>query len=107
MPRSGACGGAPLFSRLQPEEPMKALVCALLMIPVLVRADDITEIDGTVITGKITRTDAVGLIVMTDSGVSHIKFKDLPKEIQQKYGYNPVKAAEYQTAALAESIASQ
>ncbi len=71
-------------------------------------ADDITLISGKEYKGvTVTRVEADGIMVMTDSGIEKLYFAWLPKEIQQKYGYNPAAAAAYaaQNAAVQQRIA--
>ena len=46
-------------------------------------------------TTNITHVDPDGLTVMTDSGIQKLTFASLPKDIQQKYNYDPKKAAEF------------
>lgn len=56
-------------------------------------ADDFTLVDGTEYKGvKVSRAEPDGLVVTTTSGVVKLFFTDLPKEVQEKYHYDPKKA---------------
>ena len=67
-----------------------------------VTGEDITTTTGTKYSNvTINRADPDGLVVMTESGVTKIPFSILSKELQAKYGYDPLKAAKYQEAVQA------
>jgi hypothetical protein len=56
-------------------------------------ADDFTLVDGTEYKGvKVSRAEPDGLVVTTAHGVIKLFFTDLPKEVQEKYHYDPKKA---------------
>jgi hypothetical protein len=72
----------------------------LLLIGMLITgrllADDFTLINGKQYKGvTVTRVEPDGIMVMTDTGIEKLYFTWLPKEVQQKYGYNPQVAASY------------
>jgi hypothetical protein len=76
--------------------------CQLMKIAVLVLiltaasavfADEFTLKDGTQYKGiQVTRTEPDGLVVTTANGIVKLFFTDLPKEVQEKYHYDPKKA---------------
>ncbi len=56
-------------------------------------ADDFILNDGTQYNGvKVTRAEPDGLVITTAHGVIKLFFTDLPKEVQEKYHYDPKKA---------------
>ena len=58
--------------------------------------EDLTTINGKKYKGvTISSIEPDCLVVVTDSGIERINFVNLPKAIQEKYGYDPVKAAQY------------
>jgi len=53
-------------------------------------AADFRTLDGTQYKGvTVKRVEADGVVVVTDAGVSKIYFTELPKEVQERYGYRP------------------
>jgi hypothetical protein len=57
-------------------------------------AGDLTTLDHVTYQDvRVTRVDADGIIALYSGGGGKIFFTNLPPEIQQKYGYDPVKAA--------------
>ena len=52
----------------------------------------------------IKRTEPDGIVVLTESGVSKVRFSKMTKEDQLRYGYDPVKAAAYEDEILQKEI---
>lgn len=50
---------------------------------------------------KVSRVEPDGIVIITKTGVIKLYFLELPKDVQEKYGYDPAKAAAF-TAAEAE-----
>jgi len=44
---------------------------------------------------RVSRVEPDGVIVTGKSGISKIYFTELPKDVQQRFGYDPQKAADY------------
>lgn len=91
---------------------MKSIVALLIFVLGIgsLRADDFTLINGKVYKGiTVTKTEPDGITVMTDSGVEKLYFVWLPKQVQQKYGYNPQVAAAYsaQSAQAQQALSQQ
>ncbi len=67
-------------------------------------ADDFKTINGKEYKNvTVSRVEPDGIIVKTKSGISKVYFSELPKEIQERFNYNPEKSAAYsaeQNAAL-------
>jgi hypothetical protein len=59
-------------------------------------SDDFRTIDGKEYNKvSLSRVEPDGIVVITDSGVVKLYFTELPKEVQQKYHFDPVKAAAF------------
>lgn len=81
------------------------LVIACCLALVSLRAEDITLRDATVLkNAKVTEATPAYISVAHDAGVAHVMLQDLPADLQKKYGYDPVKAAQY---AAADAAAQQ
>src|SRR5213596_2341957 len=66
-------------------------------------ADDFKTIDGREYkNAKVSRVEPDGIVLITKSGISKVYFNELPKEVQERFHYDPQKAA----AASAEQAAS-
>ena len=46
----------------------------------------------------VTQVEADGIVVRTKSGISKLYFVELPKEVQQRFNYNPQQAAAFTSA---------
>ena len=51
----------------------------------------------------VTRVEADGVVVKSKSGISKVYFTELPKEVQERFHYNPEKAAAAQAAAAQQA----
>lgn len=49
----------------------------------------------------ISRQEPDGIVVITDSGISKLYFSELPKAVQERFGFDPQKAAQF-SATIAE-----
>ena len=68
-----------------------AALCASIAL-----ADDFKTINGKEYKNvTVSRVEPDGIVLKTSSGISKIHFTELPKEVQQRFNYNPDKAAEY------------
>jgi len=68
------------------------ICCLLLSLTALLCAAEFTTLDGEHYTdATIKRVDPDGLLVTYPDGVVKIKFKNLPKEFGEKYGYDPTR----------------
>ena len=56
--------------------------------------DDFKTIDGKEYKdAKVSRVEPDGIVLITKSGISELFFTELPKEVQERFHYNPAKAA--------------
>src|SRR5439155_16679641 len=46
----------------------------------------------------VTQVELDGIVVKTKSGISKLYFAELPKEVQQRFNYNPQQAAAFASA---------
>jgi hypothetical protein len=84
----------------------KILVIVIFITLSSVMAEDITTLKGeTFKKATVTRVEPDGITVTHAAGVAKIPFSDLPKEWQEKYGYDPQKAAESDAAVKAAAAA--
>lgn len=80
----------------------------LLLVMGTLYADDFTDLDGEKYTNAtVKRVDPDGLVISYADGISKLKFKNLPADIQTKYGYDPQKEATLKSQLQAEAVARQ
>src|SRR5437870_8328090 len=61
-------------------------------------ADDFKTINGKEYKNvTVSRVEPDGIVLKTKTGVSKIYFTELPKDVQERFGYDPEKAAEKAT----------
>jgi hypothetical protein len=61
-------------------------------------ADDFKTIDGKEDKNvKVKRVEPDGIVLSTNYGISKVYFTELPKEVQERFHYDPAKAAAYST----------
>ncbi len=87
---------------------MKALRIALLGIALSLprphadaqNEDQVTfkGISGQDYSGKVSRVEPDGVVLLTDYGIEKIKFTEMPEADRGKYGYDPEKAKQFQHA---------
>jgi hypothetical protein len=76
-----------------------AILAALFVS--LARAEDFKTINGKEYkNATVSRVEADGIVIKTKSGISKIYFVELPKEVQQRFGYDADKLAAQQAKAL-------
>ena len=74
----------------------------------LALAEDFKTINGKEYKdGTVTRIEPDGILLKTKSGMSKIYFTELPKEVQQRFNYNPQQAAAFSAAEAANYVATQ
>ncbi len=76
-----------------------AVLLLFALFAVAVLGDDITTIDGTVYKDiRVTEITPLGINFDSNAQACWIDFRDLPADVAKKYGYDPVKAAEFEKA---------
>src|SRR5437867_11397185 len=76
----------------------------------LALADDFKTIHGKEYKdATVKRVEPDGIVLQTRSGISKLYFTELPKEVQQRFNYDPEKAAAYsaEQSAAYEQIRKQ
>ena len=83
---------------------MKILTFFILCFAPIALADDFKAIDGKEYKNvTVSRVEPDGIVLISKSGISKVYFTELPKEVRERFHYDPAKA----TAYLAEQTASQ
>src|SRR5438034_1238461 len=71
-----------------------ALAISAALSASLALADDFKTIDGKEYkNAKVSRVEPDGIVLITKSGISKLYFTELPKEVQERFNYNPANAA--------------
>ena len=95
--------------RMNPRKTTLAII-AMLSVSVAL-GDDIKTTNGKEYKdAKVTRVERDGIVLLTKSGISKVYFNELPKELQDRFHYQPEQAAAYsaqQNAALAATQKQQ
>ena len=69
-------------------------------------ADDFKTIDGKEYKNvKVSRVEPDGIVLKSKSGISKVYFTELPKEIQQRFNYEPEQARKQQEEAMRQQEA--
>ena len=64
-------------------------VCAVMSIAL---ADDFKTVNGKEYkNAKVSRIEPDGVVFITKVGISKVYFTELPKEVQQRFHYDPLK----------------
>ncbi len=87
---------------------MKVLMFLMLCFASVIRADDFKTIDGKEYKNvTVRRVEPDGIVLITSAGISKVYFTELPKEVQERFHYQPDKAAAYATQQAANYAALQ
>ena len=80
--------------------PQKTTIAILATLSTsLAVADDFKTNDGKEYKGAtVSRVESDGIVVKTKSAISKLYFVELPKDIQQRFNYNPQQAAAFSSA---------
>ena len=71
-------------------------LAVLVVLSSIALAEDFKTVDGKEYKdAKVSRVEPDGLVLITKSGISKVYFSELPKEVQEKFHYDPQKAAEF------------
>jgi len=74
----------------------------------LALADDFKTISGKEYKNvTVSRVEADGIVLKSKSGISKVYFVELPKDVQQRFNYDPTKAAAYSAEQIAALQALQ
>ena len=71
----------------------------------VIRADDFKTNDGKEYKNvTVSRVEPDGIVLITSIGISKVYFTELPKEVQERFHYDPEKAAAAQAAAQPAAV---
>jgi hypothetical protein len=83
---------------------MKVLILFALCFVSAAFSDDFKTVTGREYkNATVSRVEPDGIVLTNNAGISKVYFTELPKEVQERFGYDPRKAADYsaqQTAGL-------
>ena len=80
---------------------LKSAIISLLISSVILTTNTLLAEDFKTIDGKeyknvtVSRLEPDGIMLTSSSGISKVYFTELPKEIQERFHYDPAKAAAY------------
>ena len=77
-------------------------VILLVCFASIALADDFKTINGKKYTNAtVSRVEPDGIVLKSKSGITKVYFIELPKEVQERFHYNPAKATAFNAAAQA------
>jgi hypothetical protein len=88
----------------------KLLSVLTLSLVLVASADDFKTLAGKEYkNATVSRVEPDGIVLTSKAGISKVYFTELPKEVQERYGYDSQKAAEYsaQQSAGVEQVRKQ
>ena len=93
---------------LSQEVNTKVLTFLILLFTAAALSDDFRTLNGKEFKdATITRVEPDGIVVKTKSGMSKVYFAELPKEVQERFHYDPQKASAYSAEQAANYAAYQ
>jgi hypothetical protein len=76
--------------------PVSKIFILIICLTSVALADDFKTIDGEEYkNAKVSHIEPDGIVLMTKSGISKVYFTELPKDVQERFHYDPAKAAEF------------
>ena len=71
-------------------------------------ADDFKAISGKEYKNvRVSRIEPDGIVLVSKSGISKVYFTELPKDVQDRFHYDPAQAAAYSAEQAASQVALQ
>src|SRR5215510_14795395 len=75
---------------------MKMVAFLFLCVAAVALAEDFKTVAGKEYKNvTVTRVEPDGIVLRTKSGISKVYFVELPKDVQERFHYNPVIASAY------------
>jgi hypothetical protein len=75
---------------------MKLLILFALCFVSAAFSDDFKTVTGREYkNATVSRVEPDGIVLTNNAGISKVYFTELPKEVQERFGYDPQKAADY------------
>ena len=86
---------------------MKILTVLIVCFVSVAAAEDFKLINGKEYkNATVSRVEPDGIVLLTSAGISKVYFDELPKEMRERFHYNPMKAAAYSARAVPEATVS-
>jgi thiol-disulfide isomerase/thioredoxin len=77
---------------------MKVVAFLILCFAIVALADDFKTVQGKEYKNvTVSRVEPDGIVLKSKSGISKVYFVELPKEVQERFHYNPAIASAYST----------
>jgi len=93
---------------LRREVNTKVVTFLIFSVTAAALSDDFKTVNGKEFKdATITRVEPDGIVVKTKSGMSKVYFAELPKEVQERFHYDPQKASTYSAEQAANYAAYQ
>jgi hypothetical protein len=87
---------------------VKTLTLLTICVASIALADDFKTINGKEYkNATVSRVEPDGILVKTKSGISKVYFTELPKEVQERFHYNPADVAQFSAAAKSNAVPPQ
>src|SRR5437762_11513952 len=94
---------------------LKSATIALLISSVILTTNTLLAEDFKTVDGKeyknvtVSRVEPDGIVLTSSSGISKVYFTELPKDVQERFHYDPTKSAAYsaQQNATLEALQKQ
>jgi hypothetical protein len=84
--------------RVQLRQEVNARVLSFLILPFIsvALADDFKTVTGKEYkNATVSRVEPDGVVLTNKAGISKVYFTELPKDVQERFGYDPQRAADY------------
>ena len=83
---------------------VKTLTLLTICVTSIALADDFKTTNGKEYkSATVTRVEADGIVIKTKGGISKLYFTELPKDVQERFHYDPAQAAAAQGAAARQT----
>src|SRR5438270_7800579 len=89
---------------------MKILAFLILCFASVILAEDFKAIDGKEYKNvTVSRVEPDGIVLVSSSGISKVYFTELPREVQERFHYDPAKGATYSAkqAAIQQALGKE
>ena len=86
----------------------KTALAILTLSASVALAEDFKTVNGKEYkNATVTRVEPDGILLKTKSGISKVYFTELPKEVQERFHYDPAKAAQFNAATAQQQAPAQ
>ena len=88
---------------MNPQKTTIAILVTLSAISIALADDFKTNSGKEYKNATVTQVEADGIVIKTKSGISKLYFTELPKDVQERFHYDPAQAAAAQAAAVRQT----